>query len=110
MRAALLSLSYRLGPADVIARYGLWRLTLVLTPHVIALAIMIATEARPIERAAFLCAWGILNFVWLALTRRPAVAGLLSLLMMTVLILLSELKYHVLMMTANFVGLVIVGM
>jgi Sulfatase len=108
MRAALLSLSYRLGAADVVARYGLWRLTLVLTPHVIALAIMIATEARPIERAAFLCAWGILNFVWLALTRRPAVAGLLSLLMMTVLILLSELKYHVLMMTANFVDLMIV--
>jgi Sulfatase len=108
MRAALLFLSYRLGATDAVARYGLWRLALVLTPHVIALAIMIATEAQPVERAAFLCAWGILNFVWLALTRRPAVAGALSLVMMTVLILLSELKYHVLMMTANFVDLMIV--
>ena len=69
---------------------------------------MLATEARPVEIAAFLLAWGILNFFWLALTRRPAVAGALSLVMMTVLVLLSELKYHVLMMTANFVDLMII--
>ncbi len=108
MRAALLSLSYRLGATGIVARYGFWRLALVVAPHIIALAIMIATEARPIERAAFLCAWGLLNFLWLALTRRPAVAGALSLVLMTLLILLSALKYHVLMMTANFVDLMIV--
>ena len=53
-------------------------------------------------------AWGILNFFWLAVSRRPAFAAALSLLMMTVLVLLSQLKYHVLMMTANFVDLMIV--
>ena len=58
--------------------------------------------------AAFLLAWGILNFFWLALLRRPALAGVLSLVMMSVLVLLSQLKYHVLMMTANFVDLMIV--
>jgi hypothetical protein len=108
MRAALASLSYRLGVTDVVARYGFWRLALVVAPHLTAFAIMVATEARSIEVAAFLCAWGILNFFWLVLTRRPAVAGALSLVMMTVLVLLSDLKYHVLMMTANFVDLMIV--
>ena len=108
MRAALWSLSYRLGATDIVVRHGYWRLALVVAPHIIAFIIMVATEARPVEVVAFACAWGILNFVWLALTRRPAVAGALSLLMMTVLVLLSDLKYHVLMMTANFVDLMIV--
>lgn len=52
--------------------------------------------------------WGILSFFWLALTRRPVISGALSLFMMTVLVLLSQLKYHVLMMTPNFVDLMIV--
>jgi hypothetical protein len=108
MRAALLSLSYRLGAADFVARFGFWRLALVIAPHLAAFAIMVATEGRPIEIATFLCAWGILNFFWLALIRRPAVAGAVSLLLMTLLVLLSELKYHVLMMTASFVDLMIV--
>jgi hypothetical protein len=108
MRAVFYSLSHRLGAPALVARYGYYRLALVVAPHVIALAIMAATEVRPVEIAAFLFAWGILNFFWLALTRRPAVAGVLSLVMMTVLVLLSDLKYHVLMMTANFVDLMIV--
>src|SRR5579864_3098883 len=108
MRAALLSLSRWSGAADLVARYGYGRLALVVVPHIIAFAIMVATEVRLVEIAAFLLAWGILNFFWLALTRRPAVAGALSLVLMTVLVLLSDLKYHVLMMTANFVDLMII--
>jgi hypothetical protein len=108
MRAAIISLGQRLGAAAFFARYGYWRPALVAAPHLIAIAIMLATEARPVEIAAFLLAWGILNFFWLALTGRPAVAGALSLVMMTVLVLLSDLKYHVLMMTANFVDLMII--
>ena len=108
MRAVISSLIHRLDAADIVARHGYGRLALIAAPHIIALAIMFATEARPVEIAAFLLAWGILNFFWLALTRRPAVAGVLSLAMMTVLVLLSDLKYHVLMMTANFVDLMII--
>ncbi len=108
MRAAFSSLGHRLGISALIARYGYRRLALVAVPHLIALVIMFATEARPVEVGAFLLAWGILNFAWLVLTRRPAVAGVLSLVMMTVLVLLSDLKYHVLMMTANFVDLMII--
>ena len=108
MRAALLSLSERLGAAALRARYGFWRPALVVIPHLVALTIMVSTEATLTAMAAFLFAWGILNFFWFTLLRRPAVAGALSLTMMTVLVLLSQLKYHVLMMTANFVDLMIV--
>src|ERR1700728_1888579 len=109
MRGALLSLRSRLGSSGLIARYSFWRLALVAAPHIVALIIMVATEARPVEIGAFLFAWGILNFIWLALLRRPVLAGVLSLVMMIVLVLLSDLKYHVLMMTANFVDLMIIA-
>src|ERR1700691_5155087 len=108
MRAAVLSLYKRVAAADLFVRYGFTRPALVLLPHLIAFAIMYATEWTVTARTSFVLAWGILNFFWLALFGRPALAGVLSLLMMTLLVLLSQLKYHVLMMTANFVDLMIV--
>jgi len=69
---------------------------------------MAATETTVTAVGAFLLAWAFLNFCWLALLRRPAVAAVLSLAMMAVLVLLSQLKYQVLTMTANFVDLMIV--
>jgi hypothetical protein len=80
----------------------------LIVPHLIAFAIMVATETTLTAIAAFLLAWGLLNFCWLALLRRPAIAATLSLIMMATLVLLSQLKYQVLMMTANFVDLMIV--
>ena len=108
MRAAVQSLYKRVAAADFFVRYGFIRPVLVLLPHLIAFSIMYATEWTVTARTAFVLAWGILNFFWLALFGRPALAGVLSLTMMTVLVLLSQLKYHVLMMTANFVDLMIV--
>ena len=108
MRAAVLSFYKRVAATDFFVRYGFVRLALVLIPHLIAFAIMYATEWTVTARTAFVLAWGILNFFWLAVFRRPALAGVLSLLMMTLLVLLSQLKYQVLMMTANFVDLMIV--
>ena len=108
MRAVLLSFAKRSGAAGLIARHGFWRPALVLIPHFIALAVMIATETAMVTMAAFLLAWGFLNFVWLVILRRPAAAATLSLVMVAVLVLLSQLKYQVLMMTANFIDLMIV--
>lgn len=108
MRAAFRSLQQRLTSADLFARHGYRRPALILLPHLIALALMVATEWTVTAMAAFALAWGILNFLWLALTRRPLLSATLSLVMMAVLVLLSQLKYHVLMMTANFVDLMIV--
>ena len=67
-----------------------------------------STESTLTAMVAFLLAWGLLNFLWLALLRRPAAAAMLSLVMMTILVLLSQLKYQVLMMTASFVDLMII--
>jgi hypothetical protein len=107
MRAVLL-FGQRLGAAKFMTRLGWVRLALILVPHLIALAIMIETEFSVTAMTAFVLAWGLLNFVWLSLLGRPALAAALSLTMMTMLVLLSQLKYHVLMMTANFVDLMIV--
>ncbi len=52
--------------------------------------------------------WGILNFFWIALLRRPALSGALSLTLVVVLILLSRLKHDVAQMTANFVDLMVI--
>ena len=106
MRALVLRLLYDVTVLP--ARYGSRRLAVIALPHVLALAVMLATESSITAMAAFLLAWGIFNFVAIALTRRPLFAGLVSLTLMTLLVLLSQLKYHVLMMTANFVDLMIV--
>ena len=69
---------------------------------------MAATENNGISIAAFLLSWGFLNFVLLAFIRRPAAGGFVSLILITVLVLLSQLKYDVMWMTANFVDVMIV--
>ena len=89
MRAAILFLTRRLSAAkltarQIVARYGYLRLALVAIPHVAAIGLMFATEFTVLTMAVYLLAWGILNFVWLVLIRRPAVAAMLSLAMMTV--------------------------
>jgi hypothetical protein len=108
MRPGLLKLRQRIASSKFFVRHGFRRPALALLPHIAAFAVMLATETSATAMAAFALAWGILNFFWLALSRRPVLAGALSLVMMTVLVLLSQLKYQVLMMTANFVDLMIV--
>src|SRR6202051_911116 len=57
---------------------------------------------------AFCLRGGILNFLWIALLRRPALSGALSLTLVVVLILLSRLKHDIVQMTANFVDLMVI--
>src|ERR1700692_3546028 len=57
---------------------------------------------------AFCLRGGILNFLWIALLRRPALSGALSLTLVVVLILLSRLKHDIVQMTANFVDLMMI--
>ncbi len=108
MRAALFSLSKRLGLTDFFTAYINVPATLLVLPQLVALGIMVATENNPISIAAFLLSWGFLNFLLLAFIRRPAVTGLVALLLITLLVLLSQLKYSVMWMTANFVDVMIV--
>jgi hypothetical protein len=101
------------GPsADVaaagLASVGLWRLLAVSAPHLAALAVMLQTETDFGSRGGFLLAWGILNFFWISLLRRPALSGALSLTLVVVLILLSRLKHDIVQMTANFVDVMMI--
>jgi len=94
--------------ASGLSAIGVWRLLAVATPHAAALAVMFQTETDFSARLGFLLTWGILNFLWIALLRRPALSGALSLTLVVVLILLSRLKHEIVQMTANFVDLMVI--
>ena len=94
--------------ATGVASIGIWRLLAVAAPHLAALAVMLQTETDLGSRTGFLLSWGILNFFWIALLRRPALSGALSLTLVVVLILLSRLKHDIVQMTANFVDLMVI--
>jgi phosphoglycerol transferase MdoB-like AlkP superfamily enzyme len=101
------------GPSATVAATGLasvgvWRLLAVAAPHLAALAVMLQTETASGSYPCFLLSWGILNFFWIALLRRPALSGALSLTMVVVLILLSRFKHDIVQMTANFVDLMVI--
>jgi hypothetical protein len=94
--------------AGSLASAGIWRLLAVAAPHLAALAVMFQTETDLGSRICFLLSWGILNFFWIALLRRPALSGALSLSLVLVLILLSRFKHDIVQMTANFVDLMVI--
>ena len=99
-------------PTDVVARglapAGFWRLSAVAAPHLAALVIMFQTETDFGSRLGFLLTWGVLNFLWIAVLRRPALSSALSLTLVVLLILLSRLKHDIVQMTANFVDLMVI--
>jgi hypothetical protein len=87
---------------------GIWRLMAVAAPQFGALVVMLQTETDFGSRLGFVLAWGILNGFWIALLRRPALSGALSLTLVVILVLLSRLKHDVVQMTANFVDLMVI--
>src|SRR5262249_2024961 len=76
--------------------------------HLTAFAILVWSEDEPAARAAFLLTWGVLNFFWLALLRRPLTSAVLSLALIAILIVLSQFKHSALMMTATFVDVMLI--
>ena len=94
--------------ASGLASVGIVRLSAIAAPHLAALLVMLQTETDFGSRFCFLLAWGILNFYWIALLRRPGLSGALSLTMVVVLVLLSRFKHDVVQMTANFVDLMVI--
>ena len=101
------------GPNTAVATtglgsFGIVRLAAVAAPQLAATILMLETETDFGSRLCFILSWGILNFVWIALLRRPALSGALSLTMVVVLVLLSRLKHDVAQMTVNFVDLMVI--
>jgi Sulfatase len=77
--------------------------------HLAALGLLLRSEVGLVPKLVFCFTWGLLNFFWLAVLRRPAVSAALSLAMIVVLILLSRLKYEMIWMTANFLDVMIIN-
>jgi hypothetical protein len=75
-----------------------------------ALALLLWSEGDWDAQAAFVLTWGFLNFFWLALLRRPSVSGGLALALVVTLIVLSQFKQSVMVMTATFVDLMLVDL
>jgi hypothetical protein len=84
------------------------RIAVAAAIHLAALGLMAWSERTAVGKAAYLLAWGFLNCCWLAVLRRPAVAATLSLTMFTILVLLSRFKHEVLLMTVNFIDVLII--
>jgi hypothetical protein len=94
------------GPA-ALSRRDLAVAAAISVLHAAALVVMLATETNLACKATFLFAWLLLNFAWLTLVRRPAAAAALSLMLVVALSLLSQFKYDKLLMTVNFVDVMI---
>src|SRR5258708_38071034 len=88
--------------SNAAASIGIWRLLAVAAPHVGALVVMLQTEADFSSRLGFVLAWGILNFFWIGLLRRPALSAALSLTLVVVLGLLPQPKHALLQLTPHF--------
>jgi hypothetical protein len=104
MPPAVLDLKNRLASAD--RRYaGRFALAAL---HLAAFGILLWFEDEPAARAAFVLTWGVLNFFWLVVLRRPLTAAALSLVVLVILIALSQFKHSTLMMTATFVDVMLI--
>jgi hypothetical protein len=102
------SLTSRSATTKAAAGRDALRIGLIAAFHLAALILMLLTEGAAAQKVVFLLAWGLLNGFWLAVFRRPGIAAALSLAMISILILLSQLKFKVLFMTVNFVDVMIV--
>lgn len=108
MPPAIASVTSRFFDLTGVASRGLAARAVIVALHLTAAMVMVTTEVDIVARAAFLLTWGLFNFCWLGVLRRPAAAAALSLAMIVVLILLSGFKHDVLLMTANFVDLMVI--
>ena len=75
--------------------------------HLAALVVLLWTEVGLVPRIAFVLTWGFLNFTLLVVLRRPMAAAALTLALMAGLIVLSQFKHGVLLMTVNFLDIMI---
>jgi hypothetical protein len=76
--------------------------------HLAALIIMISTERLWLPAFVYLLGWIFWNSVWIALLARPVMSAALSFICLVTLILLSRFKHEILLMTVNFVDLLLI--
>src|SRR3981189_3096424 len=98
MPPAVLFLKSRFAAATADRRYA-GQVALLAVIHLAAFGLLLWSEEEFPAQAGFVLAWGILNFFWLALLRRPLTSAVLSLALIVILIVVSQFKHDVLMMT-----------
>jgi hypothetical protein len=108
MPPAIASLTTRIMDFSGANRRLATRVGVLVALHAAALAVLVSTERGLVPSVAFLLFWGLINFGLIVLTRRPTVAASLSLAFVAVLILLSQFKHDVLLMTVNVVDLMVI--
>src|SRR5215813_12307850 len=93
---------------EALGQHWLVRVAPLALFHLAALAIMLWSEIDLLSAAVFALTWGCLNFLWLTLLRRPALAAALTLVLFVVLIMVSRFKYDVLWMSLSFIDVMII--
>jgi hypothetical protein len=83
-------------------------LCLIAAIHLAALGIIGWTEYSVLPLLLSSLAWASLNFIFLALLRRPGVAAALSFGLVGLVVLLSQLKFSILWMVINFFDVLII--
>jgi hypothetical protein len=78
----------RLKATNFVDRHGVFATASIALLHLTALAIMFWYEVNLYAAAVFVLTWGLLNFFWLVLLRRAAIAAALSLVLIAVLVTL----------------------
>jgi phosphoglycerol transferase MdoB-like AlkP superfamily enzyme len=84
------------------------KVAILITIHLAALGVLYGTEDEVLAQAAYVFIWGFLNFFWLTLLRRPVTSGALSLMLIVILILLSQFKHSITIMTITFADVLII--
>lgn len=107
MPPAVLFLKSRLAAATADRAYSAG-IALLIALHFAALGVLLWSEEEWVAQLAFVLTWGLLNSFWLVLLRRPVTSAALSLAMIVILIMVSRFKHDVLMMTANFVDVMLI--
>ncbi len=101
------SYSYSAAALRIPRRQGV-ALLLIAALHLGAIWSLSRTEYGPFATTLFLLTWGALNFFWLALLRRPALAAVLSLMLAELIIVVSKFKFEMTWMTISFMDVLIV--
>ena len=108
MSVPQLSLAPRSTLTGAWSRHRARTLVPLLAFHLAALATLVWSETGLDGMAIFIAVWGLLNFFWLSLLRRPGLSAALSMLMLALLIVTSRFKFGVLSMSATFVDVMII--
>src|SRR5215470_9883506 len=109
MPPSIASMTSRWAASGAVTPASILRCALITALHGAALGLMLWSEVAVLPKVVFCLTWGLINFFWLAVLRRPVVSAALSLVVIVILILLSQLKYEIIRMTANFLDAMIIN-